>query len=1393
MISGMNSERSWRGIAMAGLATALSPGMTAAPIGPVVTSGTAVVTQSGKLTDIKVSNVAVLNWSSFNIGNGEGVNFNQPNRASVVWNFINDSAPSQILGNLTANGFVILMNQNGFLFGEHSVVNVGGLVVSTGHPEPGFSESSTWTFSGMPPAASIVNYGNIKVSDKSSLFMIAEKVENHGILQAPDGTIGLYAGKEVLISDRPDGRGLSARVTLPAGSVDNKGAMVADGGTIAAAAQVVNIDGLVQANSIRDNHGVIELTAGDSISLGSKADLSAQGGADQGSEGGSITIKSGGTYKDDPAAKASVAGGVNGGNAGSMEISAPQFASLTAQLDGTASKGYSGGSLLIDPDKILVNQTGTAPAGTLGYNINSAFKGFKDIILQADSDITVDTKGAWNLANSIGTGAPGDAHVLDLESGGNITLKDSSVIKAGDGWAVTLNAGKSGSGSINIGGTAANTTSRAGIQATTGSIDLEARNNITIGNGSVTTIGSGATTGGSITAHAKLGDIKTGLDPESFQFNTVSLPGYRISASLGGISTAAGGNVTLLADAGSIYADAQGTANNQVPGSTGAFGALPGDVTIHAAKYVTGVFTVANGKGLIVSDTADVGNKLVSDGSGGFVNTQQGVDLQLIKGGWTVLAAGDIFVNEVRNPNGTFNQTALTVPGIGKISYYNDYAANAYADFYAGNGVILQSIQGTLPRLKSQNEDLAAVYPPILNVSAGAGGVYMPTPDAGFGATLLNEVVLFPSSVGYLSIHSSSGGGLHADPGGIARIVESDGAQYANNSPRPDDATDKFSSYFDFTYNRAPLAHADPPLHANGPVAHNLTTFSIDPVTHQPVVGTITDAVTRDPVQVNGSYIDIAGSMSEVQVSFAQQAQVSIGGNMFNAGLFYRQYSVGDESRLSVAGAVDKNGNFTGITYTSAEAKVKLDAPPNLQAIADAEAGAGYHLDVFQRLVWNPTTKELIWIGTMTSDQRDYLLNPVVPVINPLNGLPEVDSKGQVITHPVVLVADQQKVLDLYANSQNTHAPQGAAISISGPGKLTINSGATVDLGASDGIYSSAPDVALLKLGSAGLFGASMNLTVKGDLRLTSSRISTESVGGDINIKVDDGGLDVGSQDSLLSTKQTGIFTTGSGKIDVVADKDINVNGSRIATFRGGDISLTSNNGNIDAGQGGVGSLEVGGKLYQVSGIISLALGDTSASPGNITIDAVKGNFVANKGGVFQAALNGLPLRSAINITAGGDVDAGDSGVVGGSVSASAGGQLKGNFFGAGAVTLTAQQSISANAIGQTVSASSAQGNVSGTIIGGAVNVAGATVDATVISATANVSGNSSAAQVGTQAAVGNVGPARSEQSAEQTVARASNKTDGDDDERKRRLGGPKLMRTVGRVTVILPSVPKTP
>ncbi len=201
---------------------------------------------------VTVSQNAALNWQSFNIAAGETTTFLQPSATSIVWNHVSDSNPSQIFGNLNANGVVVLVNPSGFFFGPNSEVKAAGLIVSTATPAPmDFGGSGAWQFSATPPQASIINYGRLDVGHGGSAFLIAEHVENHGTIVAPEGSIGLVAGSDVLLSDRADGRGLSAHVQLPQGSVDNSGRLVANAGSIALQAQVVNQGGQVRANSVR--------------------------------------------------------------------------------------------------------------------------------------------------------------------------------------------------------------------------------------------------------------------------------------------------------------------------------------------------------------------------------------------------------------------------------------------------------------------------------------------------------------------------------------------------------------------------------------------------------------------------------------------------------------------------------------------------------------------------------------------------------------------------------------------------------------------------------------------------------------------------------------------------------------------------------------------------------------------------------------------------------------------------------------------------------------------------------------------------------------------------------------------------------------------------------------
>ncbi|MFM0290104.1 filamentous haemagglutinin family protein [Paraburkholderia megapolitana] len=83
---------------------------------------------------------AVLTWQTMNVGRQTTLNFDQSagtqtNGANnwAVLNRINDPSgrPSQILGNVTAQGAVYVINRNGILFGAGSQINVHSLVASS--------------------------------------------------------------------------------------------------------------------------------------------------------------------------------------------------------------------------------------------------------------------------------------------------------------------------------------------------------------------------------------------------------------------------------------------------------------------------------------------------------------------------------------------------------------------------------------------------------------------------------------------------------------------------------------------------------------------------------------------------------------------------------------------------------------------------------------------------------------------------------------------------------------------------------------------------------------------------------------------------------------------------------------------------------------------------------------------------------------------------------------------------------------------------------------------------------------------------------------------------------------------------------------------------------------
>src|SRR3989304_1842096 len=101
------------------------------PTAPQVVNGAASFNQAGKLLTVTNSNGAIINWNTFSIGAGETTRFNQASAASSVLNRVIANDPSVLLGTLSSNGKVWLVNPAGIMVGQGARIDVAGFIAST--------------------------------------------------------------------------------------------------------------------------------------------------------------------------------------------------------------------------------------------------------------------------------------------------------------------------------------------------------------------------------------------------------------------------------------------------------------------------------------------------------------------------------------------------------------------------------------------------------------------------------------------------------------------------------------------------------------------------------------------------------------------------------------------------------------------------------------------------------------------------------------------------------------------------------------------------------------------------------------------------------------------------------------------------------------------------------------------------------------------------------------------------------------------------------------------------------------------------------------------------------------------------------------------------------------
>ena len=659
------------------------PGI-AAPKGGVVAAGSAEITSTPSATLIRQnSNRAVIDWASFNIAAGEAVKFVQPGGSAAALNRIHDASPSQIFGQLNANGQVYLVNPNGIVFGRTASINVGSLMASTADIANADFMAGRMNFAiAGNPRAAVVNEGSIAAAQGGFVALAAPNVRNSGIITARLGRVTLASGDsftldfygDSLISvalDRDTLAGLLDSQGRPATRyVGNDSSILADGGRIeilAASAQnllaaTVNLGGIVRARGVESRNGVIFLDAGPGgdLAVSGKLDVTAATGGTGGriaATGATVSLlagaladasgaEGGGTIVlGDMAATAVVnvapgavvaADAASRGDGGAVRLFSSGQTRFAGSISATGGDGGgNGGSAEISSTgSVIMNSSDirlTAPAGRAGTVILDPTD--LTIAHQPDSANVVSDFTLYNLlaaGNNVSLAASNDLTVAAVIEGRGGVPGGSVTLGAGhnllvqnhiltNNGAITLSAG-------NLFSMAPNTMLYAGNQtiSLSGAHGVTAEYLQTDGTVNITSSGGPVTANralvaGSVNINAFLGAANATINPSAAQ--TVSPSGVKTT---GAVLV----NAYSLADGGGINAG--------------------GNVALQSAQGVTlSEYVLSGGSILVRSQNGGIGAK-------GFDTTQQSS-----VGAITLDAAGNISVTEnVLTHNSDLNATA---------------------------------------------------------------------------------------------------------------------------------------------------------------------------------------------------------------------------------------------------------------------------------------------------------------------------------------------------------------------------------------------------------------------------------------------------------------------------------------------------------------------------------------------------------------------------------------------------------------------------------------------------------------------------------------------------------------------------------------------------------------
>ncbi|WP_033925607.1 MBG domain-containing protein [Sphingomonas sp. 35-24ZXX] len=410
---------------VAGLAFVSAQTAMANPSGGTVVAGSASINGQGtdRVRIDQSSDRVVINWDNFSINLGQGVDFRQPNARSIALNRVTGPEISQIMGELTANGQIYLINGNGIVFGKDAKVDVASLVASSADiANEAFMGGGALRF-GTPgrAGAKVINHGTITVRDAGIAAFVAPQVANDGIITAQMGRIA-FGGAQAFTLDLHGDNLIRFQVGDAVKQIDDKGALVA-------------IDGVVDARG-----GSLQITASaardlvnQSVRIGTPQASAMQVGAD-----GKVSLV---------AAKVTIAapGEVQVGKNVAMDLSSGTNAAVAA-----ARSAKDGNSSNIGWVGSLDGDAGSAPGQAMATNGTGGTLSINAARTILDGTINLDGSKTGGTAHITGSDFLSFGSILSAsgaEAGGKIKLDAGGFSLAG---RITVNAGLGKGGSVDI-------------------------------------------------------------------------------------------------------------------------------------------------------------------------------------------------------------------------------------------------------------------------------------------------------------------------------------------------------------------------------------------------------------------------------------------------------------------------------------------------------------------------------------------------------------------------------------------------------------------------------------------------------------------------------------------------------------------------------------------------------------------------------------------------------------------------------------------------------------------------------------------------------------------------------------------------------------------------------